>query len=90
MIKAIARRRDDLLVRDLGSEMILYDPESETYHVLNPTARHIWVMIDGARAPEDVQHELSQRYRGVDPGILAKDVLRAVKDFRKKGLLDDH
>ena len=40
------RRRANLNVRDLGSEMILFDETSETYHVLNTTARQIWLWVE--------------------------------------------
>ena len=82
------KHRDTLTIRDLGSEMILYDPKSETFHVLNDTARRIWLMVDGKRGTEEIKKEYSGFYPSEDPKALGNDLLRTLEEFDRKGLLE--
>lgn len=84
------KHRNSLTIRDLGSEMILYDPKSETFHVLNDSARRIWLMLDGQRDAEEIKREYSGLYPSEDPKVLGKDLLQALEEFDRKGLLEDH
>jgi coenzyme PQQ synthesis protein D (PqqD) len=78
------RRRSDLTIRDLGSEMILYDASSETYHVLNATARQIWLWLD--------EDGLGQKMMGLfpqeDPARIEADLARTIEEFGRVGLVE--
>lgn len=84
------KRRDDLTVRDLGLEMIVYDPRSETFHILNDAARSIWMMLDGTRESDRLEQEFAGLYPGEDPRILGVDLIRTLEEFTRKGLVEDY
>ena len=52
--------RADITTRDLGDEIILYDAFSETFHILNGTARRIWLMLDGGLSKKEVQRRFKR------------------------------
>ena len=80
-------RRNDLTVRDLGSELILYDRHSETYHVLNDTARRIWDLLDGSHNGTSICELYANLYPQVDRERLDRDLLQALEEFGRRGLL---
>lgn len=82
------RRRTDLVERDLGPEMILYDPGRETFHVLNGSARRIWLMIDGGRDEDAMTREYARLHASVDPSSLGGDLRRALEEFVRAGLVE--
>lgn len=63
--------------RDLGDEYLFYDEAGDAVHVLNGTAREIYLMCDGIRTVSDLARELSETY-GVDREVADRDVLEIV------------
>ena len=78
------RRCAHLTVRDLGSEMILYDQTSETFHVLNTTARQIWLWVED----DGVAQKLMGLFPQVDPDRIQQDVVRTIDAFDRMGLVE--
>ena len=81
------RRRSDLTVRDLVSEMILYDPQTETFHVLNSSARDIWMLLGERSAPGAIEESFASLFPAEDPVRLANDLLQTLEEFDRKGLV---
>ena len=54
---------------DLGDEYLLFDSDGDLVHVLNGTAREIFLLCDGSRTEEEVvlvfakQHETAETAR---------------------------
>ena len=40
--------------RDLEEEFLVYDPDGDQVHVLNGTAREIYLLCDGNRKPPEI------------------------------------
>ncbi|HET9300481.1 MAG TPA: PqqD family protein [Candidatus Polarisedimenticolaceae bacterium] len=59
--------------RDAGDECLFRDADGMRIHVLNRTAREIYLLCDGSRTPAEVAGELADRYL-VDPGTARADV----------------
>lgn len=47
-------RRDGLLVRKVGDEVVVYDRDSDTSHLLNEAMRAVWDLCDGSRTVDDI------------------------------------
>lgn len=47
---------------DLGDEYLFYDRDGEKVHVLNATAREIYLLCDGSRSANDVAGVFAERY----------------------------
>jgi hypothetical protein len=69
--------------------MILYDPKSGTFHVLNTSARSIWLMLDGASEPEQISRVYAELYPEEDPQRLSQDLFRTIADLTRKGLVEE-
>jgi hypothetical protein len=78
------KRRANLNALDLGSEMILYDQDSETFHVLNATARQIWLCVE----EDGVAQRIMGMYPEVDPDRIQRDVSRTLEDLDRIGLVE--
>jgi hypothetical protein len=77
-------RRKGAFVRDLGTELLVIDPESKKAHCLNETAGKIWMLCNGDNTVLEVATFLSQEFsRKVD----AKVVWMALAQLHKAKLL---
>ena len=79
---------DGVWGRDLGDEYVFYEQDGDKVHVLNGTAREIFLLLDGERTLEDVVAALGRRY-DVDDETLARDVADTVAHLRRLRLLRD-
>ncbi len=79
-------RRSDILFRRLDDEAILYDPETTTVHVLNPTSELIWSCCDGHHNADEIASEILKRYQA-GKGQVAHDVEEALNRFKGLRLL---
>jgi len=82
------RRRADVSPRSLDErETILYDPQTDSIHVLNPAARIIWELCDGEHTVDDIAIAVTERFSGVNQAQALADVKATVSAFAEKGLL---
>ena len=72
--------------RDAGDECLFRDADGMRIHVLNRTAREIYLLCDGSRSPAEVAGELAERYT-VDPGTALSDVDDLVDLLVRLGIL---
>jgi hypothetical protein len=81
-------RRDDVVISQLGmDETMLYDPQSEDLHVLNPTALLTWEHCDGEHTPEDIAAVIEAQCAGTAGRDIVGDVRKTLEVFLEKGLL---
>jgi hypothetical protein len=80
------RPAPEALGRDAGDECLFRDADGMRIHVLNRTAREIYLLCDGSRSSEDVAGELAERYM-VDPGTARADVDDLVELLVRLGIL---
>ena len=89
MTEERSRRRDNILEKDLGDEVVLYTPDGKAIHVLNGTAYAIWKLCDGQHSLEDMEQAIRAQY--VVPNRhqadVATDVCSTLEAFAEKGLL---
>jgi hypothetical protein len=72
--------------RDAGDECLFRDPDGHRIHVLNRTAREIFLLCDGTRSSSDVAGELAGRY-AVDAARARADVDELVELLVGLGIL---
>lgn len=83
------RRNPKIEEAPLEKELMLFDPESSRFFVLNRTMAFIWRGWDGNLTPAAIVHRLSVEFEGVDPVAAEADVRGALEDMISKGLLVD-
>jgi Coenzyme PQQ synthesis protein D (PqqD) len=80
-------KRASVVVRDLGGETMLYDPDGDRVIRLNRTARRIWDLCDGRHTVPAIVAALQAEF-STDPGVdLHADVSEAVNRFAAAALL---
>jgi len=71
---------------DLGDEFLFYDRERDRVHVLNNTAREIFLLCDGKRNEDDVAQALAEKY-GLDESTALEDTRATLSRLRDLGVL---
>jgi hypothetical protein len=83
----LPQRRSSVVLRDLGKEAMLYDPERDQIVRLNITARRIWEMCTGEYSLQAIADVLQEEFQ-FSPSIdLHQDVVATVGQFAGAGLL---
>jgi hypothetical protein len=83
----LPRRRTDVLLRDEGTESLVIARGQPVPHVLNPTARAIWELCDGATTVDEVVDAICQVF-AVPPDRAVDDVIKTLDDLAQAGLVD--
>ena len=77
-------RREQLLVQEVGNEVVLYDEQTHQAHRLNRTAAIVWQQADGHRTPEEIAGALREELAAPDSEDL---VQLALAELDRAGLL---
>lgn len=73
----------------LQSELMLFDPETSKFFVLNSTMAFLWRNADGARSLDALTQMLIAAFRDADGDPVGADVVRAATEMRDLGLFID-
>ncbi|MEM7128651.1 MAG: PqqD family protein [Chloroflexota bacterium] len=84
---ATPERRADILVENMTDETMLYHPDLDELHVLNPTAHLIWELCDGQHNLAEITAQMQVAFQVPDHIDLMGDVERTVSGFIEKRLL---
>jgi hypothetical protein len=71
----------------LGGEVLLFADGRQVVHALNASAWAVWDLCDGSRTVREIARELAELV-GRQPDSLIPEVVRAVEDLGKLGLLE--
>jgi hypothetical protein len=81
------KKRDDLAIKELGDEIMLYDETNEKIHVLNHTAYLIWGFCDGLHTLKDIEEEMNNKFSMINSSAMLKDIMNAIDDFKNNKLI---
>jgi hypothetical protein len=84
MQKMPQARRRGLIIKEVDSEILIYDQETNKAHCLNPAAAKVWKYCDGETTLADACSSLSCDF---DTPIDEKLVWYAVEQFSRDNLL---
>ena len=73
--------------RDLGDEYLIYDREADKVHVLNATAREIYLLCDGERSVDAIAAEMQTKY-GIEADLAERDTRQTLEDLDSLGVLN--
>ena len=85
-VPALPLKADHLAERVVDGELVLYDPQRQYVHALNPTAAFVWRGCDGEHDVASIIAELAELYPGSRQAI-EEDVVEILKQFQASGLL---
>lgn len=80
------QRNEETNPRDLGDECLFYDTEQDRVHILNATAREIYLLCDGNRSIEDVARSFAESNR-IDTDTALADTTETVGRLIELGIL---
>jgi len=80
------RQLDRFLGKDLGDEYVFYDAEGEKVHVLNATARRIYLLCDGTHTLQEIVQALVADY-GIAEPMARDDAVETLERFADLGLV---
>lgn len=78
--------RDDVVLRPLSDEWVIYDPESNQIHVLNKSAAVAWLCCTGDLSVREIVDEVASSFTVEDPARMEGEILEAVSSFARLGL----
>jgi len=81
------RRRNGVQGKDLGDEFLFYDHSGDRVHVLNATARTIYMLCDGDRSVEQIIQEFARTYE-LDDETAERDTRETLASLVQCGLID--
>ncbi len=76
-----------ITMREVGDETMLHDSAGAAIHVLNPTAKLIWELCDGAHTPAEMETQIRARFDVPAGHDVLQDIERTLEIFAAKGLL---
>ncbi|GJQ24909.1 MAG: PqqD family protein [Planctomycetia bacterium] len=81
-------RKSDIAIRCVDNEAILYREGEKRIHILNPTARLVWELCDGAHTVEDMEKTMRANFSIADGRDVMKDIRQTIDEFACKGVLE--
>ncbi len=85
-MRELPTRTETIPGKDLGDEYVFYDAAGDSVHVLNATARAVYILCDGTRSIEEVARAIAGEY-DVDEQTALRDVRETVARLVELGLL---
>ena len=79
--------RKDLTLKEVGGDLVLYDPANQDVHVLNASAARVFQLCDGSHAPEDIAKALVESFDGVEYDQACEDVETTLHVLETKHLV---
>jgi len=78
------RCREDLILREIDDELVVYDPVTDHTALLNRSAALAFSLCDGTRAPSEIVREVARVY-GVEEDDVRTDIEHTLEDFFTRG-----
>lgn len=78
--------RDDLATKLIDGELVIFNRDAEQIHTLNPTARHIWQLLEQGRTLEQIVEQFVEDY-GIDRERAKVDIENTLEAFVSLGLM---
>ncbi len=72
----------------LERDLMLFDPASSKFYVLNRTMAFVWRECDGEKTVETILERMTQNFRDVDRASASRDIGAAVEQLVSLGLVN--
>jgi len=81
------RQNPDVVLEMAERDTLLYDPRTDSVHILNPAARQIWDLCDGEHTPSAMAAHLRARFSAGPEHDVDVDVQNILALFMREGLV---
>lgn len=83
------RRNPQVEEAPLQGELMIFDPKSARFFVLNRTMTFVWRRCDGSHGVAEMVDDLRREFAEVDPATAEGDLKKALGELASLGLLVD-
>lgn len=80
-------RRGELMQSPGSEGWTVYEPETDSLHVLNDSAKAIWELCDGETSPSEMAAAISE-LTGIGPERASEDVSKTLQALKELNLVD--
>jgi hypothetical protein len=81
------RRNPRIEEAPLQGELMLFDPASSKFFVINATMERVWRGCPGASSPDEIVDQIVATFVGAERARVSGDVEQAIRDLISMGLL---
>jgi hypothetical protein len=81
------RRKEGLVLRKLGDDAIVYNPETQKVHVLNRTSLIIWDHCTGDCSLATIEQAIREKFHVEGSVNIQSDIEETLTMFSSEGLL---
>lgn len=71
----------------MQNELMLFDPVTSKFYVLNSTMAFVWRRCDGNQSPPQIATALEEEFSGVSAAAAESDVQAAIDELQSLGLI---
>jgi hypothetical protein len=89
MTVTMPRRNPKIEEAPLQDELMLFDPSSAKFFVLNGTMAYLWRSSDGSKSLSQIAIALAGEFSGVSSEQASRDLEAAAAELHSLGLLVD-
>jgi len=76
-----------IIEKELDADLMLYDTEADSVHVLNPTARRIYALFREGKSVEEMTEYIRAEFSADPRETVQDDVQACLHELRDKGLV---
>lgn len=76
-----------IIAKDLGSELMLYDPELDEVHALNASASLVYTLCKEGWKPEEIEGAMRLKFAVKEGEGSLEGIKECIAELREKGLL---
>jgi hypothetical protein len=77
-----------LVEKEVGADLLLYDPEVDEVHILNTTARLVYKLRSQGKSLPEIEQHITERLDTKGAENLQQEIRQCLADLQAKGLLD--
>lgn len=88
MARPVLRRNASVEEAPLNDEMMLFNPTTSQFYVLNRTMAFTWKRLETAASLDEITQGIAASFGGVDPDVARDDLRKAVEQLISLGLVE--
>ena len=77
----------NIIAKELGGDLMLYDAARDEVHILNGTARLIYELHEKGKDIAQIAELIKSSFRVEDTGRIEQDIRRSIDELKRKGLI---
>lgn len=81
------RKKSGIILREDGEGAFLFDPETDSFKYLNPSAKEVFSMLNDQKDVEQLTRHLCRLYPDEDPKQIQRDVETFLNDLGQNGFI---